>query len=101
MILMGVGYDEHVDAPYPPAPQIGRDNVFTRIEVGAPLARAVRENPATIYNHRLAVGKNQEQPIAWADVDGGQFKFPAADVRRPRLPQENRETHQYCGTGRP
>jgi hypothetical protein len=82
VIGVGVGGDDDVEAADTPAPEIGGDDVFAGIEAGTTLVSSILEDASPIDEHFRAVGKEEEEAVALADIDGGEFEKVARDRGR-------------------
>ncbi len=71
-------------------PEIGRDHFLADIEVGAHVAR----HAAGVHQQRFAFGRDQQQRIALADIDGRDLEYAGMPLRL------RRETAQ-CPAPRP
>ena len=70
VILVRVGGDDDVEGLDPAVPKIGRNDIFSDIQIrfsGFPEL----QQPSAVDQHARASGKHQQQAIALADVDGG------------------------------
>ena len=94
VVLVRVGERHDVDGAEAAIPQVGRHHVFADIELRA------RDAPeggdaAAIQQHAFAIGKQHQQAVALAHVDGGQFQFAGMNVGRERVPHQQHEQRRH------
>ena len=69
---MGVRDGDDVQRADAAVPEVGRDHILADIELRA-RNPSERRNAAAIHEHAAAIGENDEQTIALADVDRGEL----------------------------
>ena len=87
VIFVGVRQGDHVHGAHGAGPEIGRDYVFADIELRT---RGVAEgrDAAAIHQHALSIGEGDQQAVALADIDGGQFQLAGFLIGGERMQQE-------------
>src|SRR5581483_10464630 len=71
VVVVGVGDDDGVERAHGAVPEVRRDGVRADIEVGRGAAGEGGDG-AAVEEEALAVGKDEEETVALADVDGGE-----------------------------
>src|SRR5471030_1457595 len=94
MVVVGVGHGDDVQAAEAAFPEIGRDYIFTDIELrGGPTAKS--GDAAAIEEHALAIREDHQQAVALAHVDGRHLQFAGVDFGRERVPEQQRQGSGY------
>ena len=108
VVGMRVGEGDDVETAELARPEVGRNHLFANVEGGVFRAEArgvLRVGsrsgwPARVDEHGAAGGRDNQQRVALADVDGGNFKLAGMDGRRGG-PQDNRSRERQHGNGGP
>ncbi len=94
VILVRVRERDDVHGADAAVPQVGRHHVFADIELRRATA-AERGDAAAIHQHAFAIGKDHQQAVALAHVDGGHLQLAGMELGRERVPEQQ---HQSAAT---
>ena len=87
MILVGMRQGHDVDSPDAAFPQIRRDHILADVELGRRTPAESRDS-ATVHQHPFAIGKDDQDAVALADVDDAHLQFPRMKLRRKWMPDQ-------------